>query len=338
VKLEELGEFGFIDRLAGQVKAWPGVVLGIGDDAAILAPAAGKVTLATSDMLVERVHFDLALSDPHTLGRKSLAVNLSDLAAMGAQPRHALLSLAVPSAIPVEFLDAFTSGFLASANEFQVALVGGDTCASKGGLIISVTALGEQYPDLVVRRSTARVGDLVMVTGNLGDSALGLELLRQGIRSGKAVERHLDPLPRVAAGLRLAEAGLVTAMIDVSDGLLADLGHILDLSGVGAHLDIARLPLSEECRHHVSTDRKDPYGLPLAGGEDYELLFTAMPEREASIRSVLADCGVPVTVIGEIIAGGGVSMTDPAGNPYHPSRLGYNHFGTTRDAASSPAS
>lgn len=335
MKLEELGEFGFIDRLAGQTKARTGVVLGIGDDAAILAPAAGKVTLATSDMLVEGVHFDLALSDPRTLGRKSLAVNLSDLAAMGAQPRHALLSLAIPPALPVEFLDAFTSGFLALADEFQVALVGGDTCASRGGLVISVTALGEQHPGLVVRRSTARVGDLVLVTGTLGDSALGLELLRQGVRSGRTVERHLDPLPRVAAGIRLAEAGLATAMIDISDGLLADLCHVLDLSGVGARLDLSRLPLSAECRHHLATGGNDPLVLPLAGGEDYELLFTAAPEREAVIRSVLAGCGVQVTVIGEIIAGAGVSMTDLAGNPYFPARLGYNHFGITRDAASS---
>ncbi|GFE57268.1 thiamine-phosphate kinase [Geobacter sp. AOG1] len=338
MKLEELGEFGFIDRLAGQVKARPGVMLGIGDDAAILAPTASKVTLATSDMLVEGIHFDLALTDPFTLGRKSLAVNLSDLAAMGAQPRHALLSLAIPPALPVEFLDEFTRGFLALADEFQVALVGGDTCASRGGLVISVTALGEQCPDLVVRRSTACAGDLVLVTGSLGDSALGLEFLRQDIRSGRAVERHLDPLPRVAAGLRLAEACLATAMIDVSDGLLADLGHILDLSGVGARLDLARLPLSEECRHHVSVDRKDPFALPLAGGEDYELLFTALPEREALVRSELADCGVPVTVIGEITADRGLSLTDPAGNPYHPERQGYNHFGTIRNTGPQPAS
>lgn len=328
MKLEELGEFGFIDRLAGQVKERTGVVLGIGDDAAILAPAAGKVTLATTDMLVEGIHFDLALSDPHTLGRKSLAVNLSDLAAMGSHPRHALLSLAIPPALPVEFLDEFNHGFLALAAEFRVALVGGDTCASRKGLVIAVTVLGEQYADTVVRRSTARVGDMILVTGSLGDSALGLELLRQGIRSGQGVERHLDPRPRVEAGLRLAEGGLATAMIDVSDGLLADLGHILDLSGVGALLDLSLLPFSDECRHYASAAGKDPFALPLAGGEDYELLFTASPEREAEIRSVLAGCDVPVTVIGEITAGRGLSVIDPAGNPYHPERRGYNHFGT----------
>ena len=332
MKLEELGEFGFIDRLSGQVRKGPGVVLGIGDDAAILAPAVEQVTLATADMLVEGVHFDLALSDPHTLGRKSLAVNLSDLAAMGARPRHALLSLAIPPTLPVEFLDDFTQGFLSLAGEFNVTLVGGDTCASRGGLVISVTALGEQHPDMVVRRSTACSGDLVLVTGSLGDSSLGLELLMQGFRSGRAVERHLDPLPRVEAGIRLAEAGLATSMIDVSDGLLADLSHILDLSCVGARLDLARLPLSEECRQHASAAGRDPFVLPLAGGEDYELLFTALPEREAEIRSALATCGVPVTVIGEITAVGGLSLTDPDGKPYHPERLGYNHFGATRDA------
>jgi len=327
VKLQDLGEFGLIDRIASQVKERTGVLLGIGDDAAALAPTTGAVTLATADMLVEGVHFDVAFSDPFTLGRKSLAVNLSDLAAMGARPRHTLLSLAIPPALSVEFLDGFTRGFLAMADEFQVALVGGDTCASMSGMVISVTALGEQRPELVVRRSTACPGDLVMVTGTLGDAALGLELLRRGERSGSAVLRHLDPLPRVAAGLMLAEARLATAMIDVSDGLLADLGHILDQSGVGAFLELARLPVSEDYGQHFVGSGSDPFLHPLTGGEDYELLFTALPEHESEIKRQLDACGVPVTVIGEIVAARGLSVMAPDGSSYNVARKGYNHFG-----------
>jgi len=326
MKLRELGEFGLIDRIAGQVLPRPEVRIGIGDDAAALQPSPGCITLVTSDMLVEGVHFDLALCDPLTLGRKSLAVNLSDIAAMGGIPRHFLLALALPEQLAVEFFDGFVKGLLEMAAAFDVILVGGDTCSSRNGLVISVTAMGEQLPARVVTRRGARPGDLVFVTGTLGDAALGLKLLRGGERSGHAVARHLDPSPRVREGAALAESGIPTAMIDVSDGLLADLGHIIDLSGAGARVELARLPLSESFRTHRFPAGEDPFQLPLAGGEDYELLFTASPARKDDALALLAGLGTQATVIGEVTAGGMLQVIAPNGSDYRSAARGYDHF------------
>ena len=325
MNLHDLGEFGLIDRISTGIADNESVKIGIGDDAAAIVPAEGQLSLVTSDMLVEGVHFDLVLSDPLTLGKKSLAVNLSDLAAMGAKPRYFLLSLAIPSALTLEFFDDFISGLMQRAEQFGVTLVGGDTCSSKGGLVISVTAIGEQMPESVVRRSGARPGDLLFVTGTLGDSALGLELLRQGEHSGLMVERHLDPEPRVAAGILLAESGLATAMIDVSDGLLADLGHILSLSNVGARVELGNIPLSPGYTEEITRFAGDPFSLALGGGEDYELLFTAPPLFEDRVFSLLAECGVGVSLIGEITASG-LSVIDVGGEECQAVRRGNNHF------------
>ena len=244
--LKELGEFGFIDRIAGSAGFSGGVPLGIGDDAAAVIPTSGYQTLVTADMLVEGIHFDLAFTAPFELGRKSLAVNLSDIAAMGGTPRFALLSLAIPPEFSLPFLDPFIAGFSNQAHRNGVVLIGGDTCSSRSGFVISVTLMGEQRPNRIVRRAGAGAGDQIYVTGTVGDSALGLELLRRGEQSGGAITRHLDPLPRNEAGMALAEKGLASAMIDVSDGLLADLSHILKQSGCGATLFLDRLPLSTE--------------------------------------------------------------------------------------------
>jgi len=325
LKLRELGEFGLIDRIAARASRNSGVKIGIGDDAAVIEPTEGLVTLITTDMLVEGVHFDLAFCDPVSLGRKSLAVNLSDIAAMGGVPRHFLLSLAVPHHISVEFLDGFMVGMLEMGERFGVSLIGGDTSSSGKGVIISVTVIGEQSPDLVVTRRGALPGDLICVTGTLGDSALGLSLLKRGIRDGLAVSRHLDPTPRVREGARLAEARLPSAMIDISDGLLADLGHILDLSGVGARLLLDKLPLSADYIERHSIISEDIFSFPLSGGEDYELLFTTPPGKIATVQSVLMECGTGCSVIGEI-AVAGLNLFTASGVEYTPEERGYNHF------------
>ncbi|MBJ6750803.1 thiamine-phosphate kinase [Geomonas anaerohicana] len=350
MKLAELGEFGLIDRIKANVAASPSVLLGIGDDAAALSPTPGQVTLITSDMLLEGVHFDLSFCDPRTLGRKSLSVNLSDVAAMGARPRHFLLGVALPKDIPLEFMDGFMAGMLEQAQRYGATLVGGDTCASKGGLAISVTALGEQRPDLVLKRSGAKPGDLVCVTGTVGDAAAGLKQLFAGVREGFLVARQLDPTPRVEAGVALAEAGVVTAMIDVSDGVLQDLGHICEMSGVGARLELARLPLSEHylayCGHTdhappalwergggegAATGKlypgNDPFALALSGGEDYELLFCIPAGKESEVAAICASVNLPVSVIGKITTGAGIELTAPDGSSYTPPRRGFDHFG-----------
>lgn len=326
MKLGELGEFGLIDRIAGRSPRGSGVRIGIGDDAAAIETTEGFVTLITTDMLVEGIHFDPAYSDPVTLGRKSLAVNLSDIAAMGGVPRHCLLSLAIPPDRPVEYLDAFSEGLLAMGREFGVSLIGGDTNSSRSGFIISLTLIGEQSPELVITRKGAGPGDLICVTGTLGDSALGLSLLKAGICDGDAVRRHLDPYPRVREGIMLAEGKLASAMIDISDGLLADLGHILDRSGVGARIFLESLPASEDFLARGKIAGGDLLSLQLGGGEDYELLFTTPPHKLAAVQSAMGEAGTGCAVIGEITAARGVSLVNAAGSEYTPGGWGYNHF------------
>lgn len=325
MKLDELGEFGLIGRIADRVTPMAGIRIGIGDDAAAVETEPGTVSLLTTDMLLEGVHFDLTFCTPENLGWKSLAVNLSDIAAMGGKPRYCLLSLAVPQALPVSFIDGFIAGLLACAAEFGVTLIGGDTCASRSGLVVSLAVMGEQLPDRVVTRSGARPDDLILVTGTVGDSALGLRQLMAGQREGKAILRHLEPSPRVREGLKLADEKLPTAMIDVSDGLLADLGHILKLSGVGAHIELKSLPLSPEVAAHISRQDDDPFNLPLSGGEDYELLFTIPPDREAAVRKALSTFGTSATVLGKITMSG-LTVVDLNGKDYPVIASGYNHF------------
>ncbi|UFS71583.1 thiamine-phosphate kinase [Geomonas sp. RF6] len=324
MKVKDLGEFGLIDRIAARAHTGPGVLLGIGDDCAGLAPTPGTVTLITSDMLLEGVHFDLSFTDPRTLGRKSLAVNLSDVASMGGVPRQFLLGIALPKEASLEFMDPFVFGMLEMAERYGAVLVGGDTCSSKGGVAISITALGEQIPGRILKRSGAAAGDLVFVTGTVGDAAAGLAQLRRGERSGRLVQRQLDPTPRVEAGVALAEGGVVSAMIDVSDGVLADLGHICDLSAVGARLELSRLPLSGEYRAFCGDD---PYSLALSGGEDYELLFTAPSAHEREVLAIVEGVGLSCTVIGEIVEGKGIELVGPGGEPYAVSGKGFDHFG-----------
>ncbi len=326
MRLSEIGEFGFIDRISGRVGNPEEVVVGIGDDAAVTVLSPGMVLLSTSDMLVEGVHFDLAWSDPYSLGRKSLSVNLSDIAAMGGIPKFALLSVAIPPELPLDFLERFIEGFIAQAVSYGVTLTGGDTSSSRGGFVISVTLQGEQYPEKVVRRSGACAGDIICVSGTLGDSALGLQMLIKGERSGAAIMRHLDPQPRNVLGRTLADAAIPSSMIDVSDGLLADLGHILAKSGTGARVAIDSLPLSSCFKRAVESSSPEFRRYTLSGGEDYELLFTVSPERLDDARSAAEASGTAVTAIGGITSGNGIILVDSAGGHYTPESSGYDHF------------
>jgi thiamine-monophosphate kinase len=278
-------------------------------------------------MLIEGVHFDLDFCDPVSLGRKSLAVNLSDIAAMGGIPRHFLLSLAMPAGLPLQFVDAFVDGLLGMAAEYGVILVGGDTCSSGGGLCISITLLGEQTPAMTLPRTGASLGDSIFVTGTIGDSALGLTLLRQGVRKGPYVEKHLNPTPRVREGQLLAASGIPTAMIDISDGLLSDLGHILHGSSTGAAIHTTKIPVSDQFHRHVAPSSRDFDSLVLAGGEDYELLFTAPGARKPEVYALFAGSGTMVTEIGEIVSGNSIRLVTSDGEHDLPTVLGFNHFG-----------
>jgi thiamine-monophosphate kinase len=331
--LSDIGEFGLINLISRRVRSSSTVPVGIGDDAAAFQWSPGCVGLATADMLVEGVHFDLSFCDPARLGRKSLAVNLSDIAAMGGKPRSCLLSLAIPKAISINFLEDFSTGLLEIAEEFGVSLIGGDTCASRGGLVIAITLYGEQDAGRLTQRCTARPGDRIFVTGHLGDSALGLKLLQRGHKEGEAINRHLDPSPRVHEGHALAESGLPTSMIDISDGLLSDLGHITNKSSVGAQLYLEKIPLSPEYSEHFCSEGHERYSLALGGGEDYELLFTAPAHRKCEIDMVFRKYGTPVSEIGEITIVPGIRVLSRGGETVSLKASGYDHFKTRQEDA-----
>lgn len=328
MKLAELGEFGFIDRVGRSVSNGAGVRLGIGDDCAALTLPPGELLLTTTDLLVEQVHFRREWTDLRTLGRKSVAVNVSDIAAMGGTPRHLFLGLAVPAAMSVEELDDFVAGFLEAARHYGATLAGGDTCGSPGPLLISVTAEGAVPEGELVRRRGARPGDAVYVSGTLGDSGFALRQLLAGeVPEPLLARRHHDPEARTGLGRALARAAIPTAMIDVSDGLLADLGHILEASQVGAAIEAAALPLSDPFRRALAAEPA-LLELALAGGEDYELLFAVPPERESELADLAKSADVPVTRIGGITsAAGELAALDRNGHPLPLRKTGYDHFG-----------
>lgn len=304
------GEIELIARLA-QIfgAAPPEVVLGIADDCAALDLGGPDYILWTVDTLVEGVHFDLAYMSLSQLGHKSLAVNLSDIAAMGGKPGYALLSLGWPPDRDLAGALEFGQGLAACAREFGVVVIGGDTVASPRGVTIAVTALGKVAKSAMLRRSGAKAGDLVYVTGALGESAAGLELLRGKLDLDPAlreplVRAHLEPWPQVAAGLLLAREGLATACIDVSDGVATDLMHVCRLSGVGAKLAAEDIPLTPGVRAAARLVGKDPLDLALRGGEDFQLLFTSSPVQASRVPKTFAQAGLRVpSRIGEINSG-----------------------------------
>jgi len=327
MKLAELGEFGFIERIRRAVAPGAGLRLGIGDDCAAVVLPPGELLLTTTDLLVEDVHFRREWTDLRTLGRKSVSVNVSDIAAMGGTPRQLYLGLAVPAGMRVEELDAFVAGFLEAAQRYGATLAGGDTSRSPGPLLISVTAEGSVPEGEIVRRGGARPGDAVYVSGHLGDSALALRRMLAGEAPEPTLaRRHHDPQARTGLGRALAGAGVASAMIDVSDGLLADLGHILEASGVGAEIEEAALPLSDPFRRALAQEA-GLLELALAGGEDYELLFTVPAEREGALPAISREAGVAVTRVGRVTAAAaGLTVRDRAGRARRPGVAGYNHF------------
>lgn len=309
-------------------RATPGAVLGVGDDAALLHVSPGMELAVSTDMLVSGTHF-FPDADPFSLGHKTLAVNLSDMAAMGATPRWATLAVALPGADEA-WLKQFSAGFFALAQQHGVELVGGDT--TRGPLNLCVTIIGEVPAAQALRRSGAQSGDEIWVSGSLGDAALALAHL-QGHTVLSAAEfaacaaALYQPQPRVALGTALR--GIASSAIDISDGLLADLGHVLDASQVGARLDFAALPVSPAMRGHVNrAAANNLLGIQcvLSGGDDYELCFTAPTVRHAEILKIGASLELPLTPIGEIVTGHGCIVHDASGNPIKPESSGYDHF------------
>lgn len=327
MKLGELGEFGLIDAIRAKAGTMPGVHRGIGDDAAELELPAGHRLLTSTDLLLEDVHFSFAWISPYDLGRKAVAVNLSDIAAMGGAPRFLYVGLACPADTSVAQVDEFVAGVLAEAAAHGAALVGGDTCRSPGPWIISVTIEGTAPAGAVIGRDGACPGDAVMVSGTLGDSALALALWQRGASPDPwLAARHCRPVPRVALGIELSAAGLASAMIDLSDGLASDLEHILQASGVGAEVIGAALPLSPAFREHLAF-QPELLDLALSGGEDYELLCTVPAARVPEALALAVRVGVALTVVGTVTGhGSGLTLCNGAGE-VRPLRVrGYDHF------------
>ena len=314
-------EFDLIRRYF--TRTTPSALLGVGDDAALLQVSEGNVLAVSSDMLVSGTHFSPD-ADPFFLGHKTLAVNLSDMAAMGATPRWATLAIALPDADEI-WLEKFSAGFFALAQQYGVELVGGDT--TRGQLNLSVTILGEVPARQALRRSGAKLGDEVWVSGTLGDAALALAHLQGRIKLSDAEYAACapalhQPQPRVALGLALR--GIANSAIDISDGLLADLGHILDASRLAARIDFSALPVSLILRDHLQQALGKQCAL--SGGDDYELCFTAPVARHADLLEISARLELPLTCIGKIVAGSGCLVHDAAGNPIHMETSGYEHF------------
>jgi thiamine-monophosphate kinase len=315
-----MSEFELIDRyLTGLGAQRDDVRIDVGDDCALLAVPSDRELALSIDTLVAGVHF-LADSDPEGLGHKALAVGLSDLAAVGAEPAWATLALTLPEP-DEDWLRAFATGLARLAAAEDVRLVGGDL--TRGPLTISVQVHGLVPVGHALRRSGARPGDRVCVSGALGDAGLALRHLQRGEPLGDYLRQRLErPTPRVALGEVLR--GVASAAIDLSDGLAADLGHIADASGCGARIELDRLPLADQVAAAVAADRDWP--LPLCSGDDYELCFTLPPEHLGELKVLAAAAGCPLTAIGEIEARPGLRWMSADGHPWHGELGGYNHF------------
>lgn len=327
------GEFELIAEFLAPLAAnYPGA-LGLRDDAAVISPAPGHELVAKTDALIAGVHF-LPTDPPGLVARKALRVNLSDLAGKGAVPRAYLLDLILPHDTTRDWLAAFVAGLAADQSTFGVHLIGGDTNATPGPLTLAVMALGEVKAGSMLRRGGARPGDDVFVTGTVGDAALGLKVLH-GALAGLAdevarflVDRYRLPQPRVSLGPRLG--GLASASLDVSDGLVADLQHLCDVSGVDAVIETGKLPLSPAARDVVSSE-PSLLATALTGGDDYEILFTAPPDAAETLATLAGETGVPITAIGRVGKAAGseraaITLIDAKGRPLTVARGGWTHF------------
>ncbi len=321
-----VGEFELIDKIRRRAKVGAEVKLGIGDDCSSIAVPANHELLTSTDLLLEGVHFRLDWTDLHSLGIKAVAVNVSDLAAMGAKPVSLHLAVGLPVGLSDQQVEAFIDGIFAGLDRYDLSLAGGDTCRAQGPLVISVTVQGLCHRDQIITRAGARAGDDLWVSGTLGDSALALRALQSGHPlSDFLAERHHRPQPRTALGQQLATQGLASAMLDLSDGLAGDLPHLLRASAVGAQIDLARLPLSEEFRAELHKDQR-LIDLAICGGEDYELLFSAAPEARPVLEQLAVQLELPLQRIGGIGSDPELRFCMSDGSAYQPQLAAFDHF------------
>ena len=334
--VSEIGEHALIARVTERLAMPPWVIVGPGDDAAVIEPERGALEVLTTDAQVEGVHFDRRFVPPDAIGHRALAVNLSDLAAMGAQPRAALLSLVLPGDLETSVVDGLLDGLLALAARYRVALIGGNVTRTPGPLVIDVTAIGSVRPRRVLIRAGARPGDDVYVTGAIGGAVVGLRLLQgevsDAVRAGLETrpypdceQRYLRPEPRLRAGLLLGRNRAASACIDLSDGLADGIRQIAAASGVGIAVDGEAIPLADGVGEYHRAQGNDPVSAALAGGDDYELLFTARPTLRGRLRAVKRQAGdLPITKIGVVTKAQQLVLRTASGDSELPA--GFEHF------------
>ena len=333
MSLEQIGEFGFIKKISRGCLIRPQNVLrAIGDDAAAFISDREEVTLLTTDLLVERVHFLRNTTSGFNLGYKALAINLSDIAAMGGTAREAFISIGIPADCPIVYLEELYRGIKTLAAEFDVNILGGDTTQSKTDLIINVCLTGSVPEKEILYRNTARQGDIIVSTGFLGDSRAGLYLISNGMRVDTAESKnlfnaHILPKPYLREGRFLASQDGVHAAVDVSDGLSSDIGHIANESKVGIRLFAEKIPVSKNLISFCDRFGFDPVGFALAGGEDYTLIFTVSPEKmETIIENYSKIFKQPLFPIGETTVPGRMELIDPGGRVKNLIPSGWDHF------------
>jgi thiamine-monophosphate kinase len=334
----DLGERALIERLRARITLPSSVLVGPGDDAAVIAPARGELDVLTVDAQVEGVHFDRRFVTARAIGHRALAVNLSDLAAMGAEPRAALLSLALPPGFLVEEFDHLLDGFLAIAERHGTALIGGNITRTSGPLVVDVTALGSVRPRRILSRDGARPGDGVYVTGSPGTAAIGLRLLRMAAENDAASsdavdaivwntgpERYLHPEPRVRAGRLLGRNRAASSCIDLSDGLADGVRQLALSSGVGIAIDASALPCDADVTRWHAMHGGDPLETIFTGGDDYELLFTVRPAHRGRLRMVRRQLGaLQITRVGVVTKDTALVVT--TGDGARPLPQGYEHY------------
>ena len=332
MKLKEIGEFGFIDRIAplGSFRS-EGVVKGIGDDCAVISIGGPEHLLVTTDLLVERVHFFMNWASPEVIGAKALTANLSDIAACGGIPRDAFVSLAIPETMDLEWLDGLYRGMADIARTFDVNLLGGDTTRSKSDFAINIAVTGLVPVDEVLFRHTARANDIIVLTGPTGESGAGLDILLGSSPMTREIARplvasHLEPRAHVREGRLLARSRACTAAIDVSDGLSSDLGHICRDSGVGAVVHETQLPIGQMLSQAARAIGKDPLDWVLNGGEDYVLLAAVEPGLIEDLHKQFEAEGRDLFPIGNFVAGSGMELVRIDGSRQDLTPRGWDHF------------
>ncbi|HWJ04074.1 MAG TPA: thiamine-phosphate kinase [Verrucomicrobiae bacterium] len=333
MKIGEIGEFGLITKIAAKLPPLSiNVKKGIGDDTAVLENEDGNYLLMTTDMLVENIHFSLKYGTYHSAGWKALAVNVSDIAAMGGTPTYAVVALAVPPGAEVSEIEELYAGIGECAREYGVDVVGGDTVKSAGGLTINITLLGSVKADRVIYRSGAAPGDIIMVTGSLGHSAAGLHALSKGTAgaagqsAGGVLHSHLYPSARLREGQALGRSGMAASMNDISDGLASEILEICEASGTGCELFSGEIPISASVAGIAGHAAVDPVEWALYGGEDFELVFTVRPQNIGQVKDILDETGCSPVVVGTIlpVTEGCSLVKDGKRHALRPG--GYDHF------------